>query len=91
MATSIEDIIQVADGIFSSYDKDDSGFIDRAELKTIMTELFKQVKTTLIVTDQKINQTFSNLDKNSDDKLSRKEFRQLVRLYFEYDGKEDKI
>jgi Ca2+-binding EF-hand superfamily protein len=73
--TTAGDIMLVADKIFESYDQDDSGYLDRAEVKTVITTLFKEVNKKTIVTDKKLNQLFSTMDKDSNDRLSRKEFR----------------
>lgn len=49
MATRAE-IVAVADRVFDSYDKDNSGFIDQEELRTVVTTLFKQISHETICT-----------------------------------------
>lgn len=79
--TTSGDIIQVADRVFDSYDADNSGLLDRSEVKTVITTLFTEVNKKTIVTDLKINQLFTTMDKDSSDKLTKKEFRELVKLF----------
>lgn len=83
--TTAGDIMLVADRVFESYDEDSSGYLDRAEVKTVITTLFKEVNKKIIVTDQKINQLFGTMDKDSNNKLTRKEFRELVKLFMMYE------
>lgn len=72
-----------ANSVFDSYDTDNSGFIDRSEMKTVVSTLFKQINDKTICTDIRMNKLFSNIDKNSDGKLSKKEFRELVALFLD--------
>lgn len=37
------DIAAIADGVFDSYDVDNSGSIDRSEYRAVVTTLFKQI------------------------------------------------
>ncbi len=82
MATK-EDIIMTANSVFESYDTDNSGFIDRSEMKTVVTTLFKKINDKTICTDTRLNKLFTNVDKNSDNKLGKKEFQQLVALFLD--------
>ena len=58
--------------IFDSYDKDNSGCLDRTEVKQIFTELFKQIQTKMDCSEEKMNKMFGAFDANGDKKLSRK-------------------
>lgn len=82
MATK-EDIIITANSVFDSYDNDGSGYIDRSEMKTVVNTLFKQINDKTICTETRLNKLFSIIDKNNDQKLSKKEFRELISLFLD--------
>jgi Ca2+-binding EF-hand superfamily protein len=64
--------------LFDSYDDDNSGFLSVTELKKVLKETFHEINKTMPVDEKKMNQTFTIYDKNSDNKISRKEFVKVV-------------
>jgi Ca2+-binding EF-hand superfamily protein len=75
---SRDEIVTLANSLFDNYDVNNDGSIDRSELKTIITKLFKEVNDNTICSETRMNKLFSNLDKDSNGKLDKKEFRQVV-------------
>jgi len=69
--------------LFDSYDKDNSGYLDRTEVKEIFTELFKEIQKNIDCSEAKMNKMFGACDTNSDNKLSRKEFTKILELFLE--------
>ena len=55
--------------VFKSFDKDNSGFIDTAELKEVSKELGK------VMDAAELEECMKDLDINKDDKISYDEFR----------------
>jgi Ca2+-binding protein (EF-Hand superfamily) len=54
--------------VFESFDKDNSGFIDRSEIVQIAKELGQEV------TEEEVDKIFADIDTNKDRKISLKEF-----------------
>ena len=69
--------------LFDSYDKDNSGYLDRAEVKQIFNELFKEIQKNIDCSEEKTNKMFSACDANADNKLTRKEFIKIIELFLE--------
>jgi Ca2+-binding EF-hand superfamily protein len=67
--------------LFDSYDKDNSGFLDRNEVKDIFNELFKEIQKNMDCSVDKTNKMFSACDLNADNKLTRKEFTKILELF----------
>lgn len=80
---SKSDIVEMASKLFDDYDQDNSGYLDHKEFTVILQKLFKEVNSTYVCTEDKINKMFSICDTNSDKKLSRKEFVKAVELFLE--------
>ena len=77
------DISLMAMNLFDSYDKDNSGYLERNEVKEILTTVFAEVQKDYNIDEAKMNKMFSACDTNSDNKLSRKEFTKIVGLFLE--------
>jgi len=63
--------------IFTRFDKDKSGTIDRKELKGMLEELTSG--SNYKVTEQDINDALKDLDSNNDGVVSEAEFLELVK------------
>ena len=68
---SKSDISMMARQLFEDYDKDNSGALERNEVKEIFTTLFGEVQKSYNVDESKMNKMFSACDVNSDNKLSK--------------------
>lgn len=68
----------MVDKTFSDADLDKSGFVERAELAILL----KSIHATLNIpapTEEEINNELKRLDLNKDGKISKEEFRTLVK------------
>jgi Ca2+-binding EF-hand superfamily protein len=77
------DMVSMAYKLFESYDKDDSGYLDPAEFRVVMTEVFNEVNKSYSVEKSHLNKVFTICDANGDKKLTRKEFGKAVELFLE--------
>lgn len=77
------DMVQMAYSLFDSYDHDGSGYLEPAEFRKVMTEVFHEVNKSYSVDKQHLDKAFTICDTNSDAKLSRKEFGKVVELFLE--------
>ena len=68
----------IVDNLFSQTDKDNSGEIDRKELGNLLAEL-GQILGIPPPTEEDIENELKRLDVNKDGKISKKEFRVLVK------------
>lgn len=64
--------------IFSQYDKDGNGFIDKEELWNMLNALYIELKMSFTRTRSDIKTFYDMFDQNQDGKLSREEFENLV-------------
>ena len=68
----------MVDKTFADADLDNSGFVERAELAILL----KSIHATLSIpapTEEEINNELKRLDLNKDGKISKQEFRTLVK------------
>lgn len=77
------DMVEMAYKLFDSYDKDNSGYLEPKEFKTVMTEVFHEVNKTHSIDKKHLDKLFSICDANGDNKLTRKEFGKSVELFLE--------
>ena len=68
----------IVDNLFNQTDKDNSGEIDRKELGNLLAEL-GQILGITPPTEEDIENELKRLDVNKDGKISKKEFRVLVK------------
>ena len=68
----------LVDKIFQQNDLNKSGYIEKQELAELLNNLFDQWKLPRLTNDQ-IEAELKRLDKNKDGKISKKEFRVLVK------------
>ncbi len=62
---------------FKRTDVDESGFIDRAELKKMLESFVRECELDLEVDDEFVEKHFKAIDANEDDKLSEEEFKKF--------------
>lgn len=70
---------KIVDIAFDAADTDKSGFVERKELKEVMTQAFKQFGAPSPPSDADIDEELKKLDKNKDGKISKEEFRVLIK------------
>lgn len=68
----------IVDDLFNSSDTDKSGFIDKTELKKLLSEL-GQLLEIPPPTEADVEGELKRLDTNNDGKISKQEFRKLVK------------
>lgn len=68
----------IVNNVFQSADKDNSGFIDQSELKKLLTEISGMLGISP-PTDKETKDELKRLDINKDGKISKEEFRKLVK------------
>ena len=68
----------LVDKIFQQNDVNNSGYIEKHELADLLNNLFDQWKMPRM-TNEQVEAELKRLDKNKDGKISKKEFRVLVK------------
>lgn len=68
----------LVDDTFTNADTDKSGFIERGELKSVLNEISEALGIPS-PTDAEIDVELKRLDTNNDGKVSKQEFRTLVK------------
>ena len=58
---------------FSQFDKDQSGFLDRKELREFLRQFFTLYKIHFPVTDEYVDAVFREIDENKDNKIQLNE------------------
>ena len=71
----------MANNLFNDYDTDNSGALERAEVKKIIDTLFNEVSKSHQIDETKANKMFSTYDVDGDNKLSKEEFVKVVELF----------
>lgn len=82
MTDKIEHLRKVAREVFDMYDVDKSDYIDKAELKPLLSKLSKQLGLPE-PNDQDIDDGIKQLDFNKDGKLQFKEFFPFYQQVYE--------
>jgi Ca2+-binding EF-hand superfamily protein len=77
-----EFIKEVSKMIFESIDVDDSGYLDRDEMRNFLFEYFNDSGIS-ISESVKIEKIIKSFDINKDNKISFEEFYDLIKLVFE--------
>jgi Ca2+-binding EF-hand superfamily protein len=74
-----DQIRQAVINLFKKYDKDNSGYIDQAEIGPMCNDLGNELLSKKQFTKEQINATLSTIDKNQDGRLSLDEVFALMR------------
>ena len=80
--TQLEDIKR----IFNRFDADGSGFIDEAELKTLLEETYKVLGVNRTITRDDVTSYLTMVDSNRDGKISPQEYEEIVIRSLEKNG-----
>ena len=78
MEEKLKHVTQVAKEIFNAYDTDKSGYIERSELAEVLKGLHFGLGIPA-PTNEDIDKELKRLDTNKDGKVSKTEFRVLVK------------
>jgi len=76
---------KLSDEVFTKYDKDSNGYLDRSELLAMLEEIGQKVGE--VPKEHEVNAIYEDLDVNQDGKISREEFVAMVRGVLENIGK----
>ena len=71
MGYSDENIRKAVDSVFSVYDADKNGFLDRKESRTYIRVCLQNMGIKRDPTEQENESTFTSIDTNCDGKISR--------------------
>ena len=82
MEEKLKHVTQVAKEIFNAYDTDKSGYIDKKELKPLLTKISKQLSLP-VPDDKDIQDRLKQLDMNQDGKLQFNEFLPFYKQVYE--------
>lgn len=80
MKYSREQISKVVKNVFSKYDIDEDGFLDRDEVTLLMNETYRKLHKREL-NQVEIEEFFSTYDRNKDNKIDSKE---MVLCFTEY-------
>jgi Ca2+-binding EF-hand superfamily protein len=76
-----EQKLQLARTLFKAHDTDKSGYLDIDELTDAMNELMKLINYNYVCTVREIESMLKHSDKNGDNRLSLKEFMDVVNVF----------
>lgn len=65
--------------LFKKYDKDNSDYIERAEIPAMLNDLANELKTKKSFTNEQIQDVLGTVDKNQDGRLTKDEVYVLMR------------
>lgn len=82
MEEKLKHIAEVAKEVFNTYDVDKSGYIDKKELKPLLTKISKQLSLP-VPDDKDIQDGLKQLDINQDGKLQFNEFLPFYKQVYE--------
>lgn len=74
-----DQIRQAVLALFKKYDKDNSNYIENAEIPAMCNDLARELTSKKQFSQEQINQTLSTIDKNQDGRLSLDEVYALMR------------
>ena len=78
-----DNLESLSENLFQTHDEDESGFIDRVELKGMILAFAERMDLEIEISDDLVDKHFKDLDANEDDKLSLEEFSKFVREVYE--------
>ncbi|MCQ2816078.1 MAG: EF-hand domain-containing protein [archaeon] len=67
------------DNAFDKFDKDKSGFIEKAELKDLVNDIVQKFKKDTDLSEDQLKKVFELMDDDKDGKISKEEFRKTSR------------
>jgi Ca2+-binding EF-hand superfamily protein len=74
------------DSIFKKYDVDNSGTLDTQEVKSVISDSFKNMNNNRSVTDDDVKKFLGAVDQNSDGKINKQElfsiFKRIIDSHF---------
>ena len=65
--------------LFKKYDKDNSDYIERAQIPAMLNDLANELKTKKSFTNEQIQDVLGTVDKNQDGRLTKDEVYVLMR------------
>ena len=66
MSLSDQQLRQIVDVVFERYDADNSGSLDREEVKAVIADVFTQLDMTRLADPKEIDKFISPIDQNGD-------------------------
>jgi Ca2+-binding EF-hand superfamily protein len=79
-----EAIKMVSDLMFSMYDKDNNGHLDRNEMKTFLQSTFKENKVELELDEAYITQFINDFDKSGNKQIEPDELQKYFQAFFKH-------
>lgn len=79
-----QQIQQVVDELFPSYDKDRSGYLEGKELCHFLTDALQRLGIKTTVTESQAQQAIKVIDKDSDSKINKLEVGMAIKSILEY-------
>ena len=72
------EVAKAVDEIFAAFDKDGSGTLNAAELKTLLVELFKAMNEPRDFTAEEVNTLLKAIDKGGDGTINKEELISII-------------
>ena len=70
--------------IFEEFDKDKNGVLDRKEIRSFFSKIFKEWKLTIPMTDEFLDDLFRDIDKDHNNKISPDEMKLYLQAYLSH-------
>lgn len=67
--------------IFTSFDKDNSGALDRKELKDFLTSFFQKFQIAIPLTDEFVDATFAKIDEDHSQSIEKGELSKYAHVF----------
>ena len=86
MSYSEQQLKDAVDAVFQQFDKDNSGTLDSAEVRSLVNAALKQMNANRSATEKEVDALIANVDKNGDGKIGKVElyeiFKQVSKHWF---------
>lgn len=80
---NIDQILDIAiNDIWASYDKDNSGSLDKAEVKLLLIDSLVKMGHPHNISEDEFNHAFKTFDEDKNGHVSKAEMKQFLKAYF---------
>ena len=79
MSYTEQQLKDAVDAVFQQFDKDNSGTLDSAEVRSLVNAALKQMNANRSATEKEVDALIANVDKNGDGKIGKVELYEIFK------------